>query len=153
MEKSTRVTACGKRIHAIVQSRQFCFALALTDHLGHSWRHPQASRPRPRAPHPVSRAGQEKIRKKSSSDSPTILDQYFGRESGIASWSGTPVWRASRHATGASERPQWHPATLPSSVDAPVPKASTEPAGAVQRLREGAAWRLRRRRGVSELGR
>ena len=128
---------------------------AVVDDSGPEQRRPGACRPRPRVPHPVSCTGQEKIRKKSSYDSPTILNSYciWVKESGIASRSGTPLWHASRHSTGASERPRRSPATPPSSVDAPVPRASADPAGEVRRLREGAGWRIRRRRGVSELGR
>ena len=124
---------------------------AVVDDSGPEQRRPGTCRPRPRAPHPVSRAGQEKIRKKSSYDSPTILGQYFGRESGIASRSGTPLWHASRHSTGASDRPRRSPATPPSSVDAPVPNASADLAGGVRRPREGGVWCLRRRDAVSEL--
>ena len=47
-----------------------------------------------------------------------------GRESGIASlWSGAPLWHASRHSTGASERPRRSPVTPPSSVDVPEPES------------------------------
>ena len=126
---------------------------AVVDDSGPEQRRPGAYRPRPRVPHPVSCTGQEKIRKKSSYDSPTILNSYciWVKESGIASRSGTPLWHASRHSTGASERPRRSPQTPPSSVDVPVPNASTEHAGAVQRLREGGVWRRQRRDAVSEL--
>lgn len=81
--------------------------------------------------------------------------QSYGTDHGfrLPPWSGALLWHTSRHSTDASERTLRSPATPPGSADEPVPKASAGPAGAVRCLWEGAAWRLRRCRGVSELGR